>query len=34
LASSISDEQAYTSLAMMLRLAQFANDNWHELTQP
>ena len=34
LASSISDEQAYTSLALMLRLAQFANDNWQELTQP
>jgi hypothetical protein len=32
LASSISDEQAYTSLAMMLRLAQFATDNWKELT--
>lgn len=34
LASRISDEQAYTSLATMLRLAQFANDNWQELTQP
>ena len=34
LASRISDEQAYTSLAMMLRLAQFANDNWQELTEP
>jgi hypothetical protein len=34
LPSTISDEQAYTSLAMMLRLSQFATDNWQELTQP
>jgi hypothetical protein len=33
LASKISDEHAYTSLALMLRLAQFASDNWQEFTQ-
>ncbi|MGA2717141.1 MAG: hypothetical protein ABSG41_29005 [Bryobacteraceae bacterium] len=34
LASKLNDEHAYTSLAMLLRLAQFSNDNWQELTQP
>jgi hypothetical protein len=31
-ASGIADNEAYTSLAMLLRFAQFVNDNWDELT--
>jgi hypothetical protein len=34
LASTLNDEHAYTSLAMLLRLAQFSKDNWLELTRP
>jgi hypothetical protein len=33
LASKLNDEHAYTSLAMLLRFAQFSTDNWQELTQ-
>src|SRR3954468_8847698 len=33
MASKINDEHAYTSLAMLLRFAQFSNDNWQELIQ-
>jgi hypothetical protein len=29
--SDISDNEAYTSLALLLRFAMFANDNWNEL---
>jgi hypothetical protein len=32
-ASAIEDNKAYTSLALLLRLAIFVNDNWAELTQ-
>lgn len=32
-ASSINDNEAYTSLALLLRLAKFANDRWAELTR-
>lgn len=32
-ASGITDNEAYTSLALLLRLAQFASDRWDELTQ-
>jgi len=32
LASTLKDEHAYTALAMLLRFAQFSNDNWNELT--
>ncbi|OGP24830.1 MAG: hypothetical protein A2038_15375 [Deltaproteobacteria bacterium GWA2_57_13] len=31
-ASGINDPEAYTSLALLLRFAQFANDRWDELT--
>lgn len=31
-ASNISDDEAYTSLALLLRFAMFVNDNWDELT--
>jgi hypothetical protein len=31
-ASKISDNEAYTSLALLLRSAMFVNDNWSELT--
>lgn len=31
--ANISDNQAFTSLAMLLRFAQFANDHWEELTR-
>lgn len=31
-ASSISDNEAYTSLALLLRHAMFVADNWRELT--
>lgn len=31
--TNISDIEAYTSLAVMLRFAQFANDHWAELVQ-
>ena len=31
LPSALKDEHAYTALAMLLRLAQFAQDNWHDL---
>jgi hypothetical protein len=31
-ASQISENEAYTSLAMILRYAQYADDNWEELT--
>ena len=31
--SKISDLEAYTSLAVMLRFAQYANDHWAELTE-
>jgi hypothetical protein len=30
--SGIKDNEAYTSLALLLRLATFVNDNWIELT--
>jgi hypothetical protein len=30
-ASNIEDNEAYTSLALLLRLAMFINDNWDEL---
>jgi len=30
-ASKIEDNEAYTSLALLLRLAMFINDNWDEL---
>ena len=30
--SSMSDNEAYTSLALLLRYAAFVNDNWDELT--
>lgn len=30
-ASGIQDPEAYTSLALLLRFAQFANDRWNEL---
>ncbi len=30
--SNISDNEAYTSLAFLLRLSMFINDNWEELT--
>ena len=30
-ASVISDNEAYTSLALLLRFAMFAHDNWNEL---
>jgi hypothetical protein len=30
--SGIGDNEAYTSLAMLLRLSQFTNDHWDELT--
>ncbi len=33
-AVSISDNEAFTSLALLLRFALFANDNWNELTTP
>lgn len=32
-AAQISDNEAYTSLALLLRLAQFTSDRWAELTQ-
>ena len=31
-ASQIGDNEAYTSLALLLRFAQFVNDHWSELT--
>lgn len=31
-ASTISDNEAYTSLALLLRYAMFVNDHWNELT--
>ena len=31
-AAGISDNEAYTSLALLLRFAQFGNDRWDELT--
>jgi len=31
--SGITDNQAYTSLAMLLRFAHFVNDRWDELTK-
>jgi hypothetical protein len=31
-ASSINDNEAYTSLALLLRLSKFADDRWVELT--
>jgi hypothetical protein len=31
-ASQISDNEAYTSIAMLLRYAMFANENWNDLT--
>jgi hypothetical protein len=34
LASSISEIEAHEALARLLRFAQFATDNWNELTQP
>ena len=30
-ASNIEDNEAYTSLALLLRLAMFINDNWNDL---
>jgi hypothetical protein len=33
-ASNINDNEAYTSLALLLRLAMFINDNWDELITP
>jgi hypothetical protein len=30
--SDINDNEAYTSLAMLLRLCKFVDDNWKELT--
>jgi hypothetical protein len=32
--SGITDNEAYTSLAMLLRFAQFVNDNWNTLVNP
>jgi hypothetical protein len=32
-ASGITDGEAYTSLAFLLRFAQFVNDRWNELTK-
>lgn len=32
--SNIEDNEAYTSLVLLLRLAMFINDNWDELTCP
>lgn len=29
--SGVSDNEAYTSLALLLRFAHFVNDNWNEL---
>jgi hypothetical protein len=31
-ASSISDDEAYTSLALLLRFAHYAHDHWSEIT--
>ena len=31
--SSVQDNEAYTSLALLLRLCKFINDHWLELTQ-
>jgi len=31
--TNISDNEAYTALAALLRFALFANDNWEELTK-
>jgi hypothetical protein len=33
-ASNINDNEAYTSLALLLRLAMLINDNWDELINP
>ena len=33
-AANISDNEAYTSIALLLRFALFVNDNWDELTSP
>jgi hypothetical protein len=30
-ASGITDNEAYTSIALLLRFSKFANDNWSEL---
>ncbi len=32
--SNVTDNEAYTSLAFLLRLAMFINNNWDELTKP
>jgi hypothetical protein len=34
LASTISEAEAHEALSRLLRFAQFANDNWDELTHP
>jgi hypothetical protein len=34
MATTISEIEAYASLSQLLRLAQFADDHWGELTRP
>ena len=32
--SGIADNEAYTSLALLLRLAKFVDEHWQRLTEP